>query len=417
MEGLNQNSGLRLAAVLGTVAMAVTACGSTSSGPTTTSGAPIVFGAAVSLTGAQSKEGGLTKQGYDLWLDWINQQGGIVVNNVKHPVQIKYEDDQSNPNLSATLVQKLITDEKSQFILGPYGSAASATDAVVAEKNGIPMVEANGAAQSIFSHGYKYTFAVLSPANKYLTGVLDMAATLSPKPTTIAILSANDSFSKEVAKAVADYAPTKGIQVVFNKDYPAAAPDVSGLVSQAKATNPDIVMNSGHLAEAIAINKAAKQLSLDAKIFAYSVGPSTPDFIKALGTDANYVYDGSQWTPQVKYHPSFYLSVSDYSKAYETKYSVTDPPDYHVAESTAACLAFQKALENAGSLDPTKVRDALAKLDVMTFFGEIKFDARGINIYKPMVVEQIQKGVHYTVYPSDVANGKPAYPTPTWSSR
>src|SRR5207245_6239762 len=136
----------------------------------------------------------------------------------------------------------------------------------------IPMVESNGAAQSIFSHGYKYTFGVLSPANKYLTGVLDMAATLSPKPTTIAMLAANDNFSLEVAKAVADYAPSKGMQIVFNKSYPAAAPDVSGLISQAKAANPDIVMNSGHLAESIAINKAAKQLGLNAKIFAYSVG-------------------------------------------------------------------------------------------------------------------------------------------------
>ena len=408
--------GEKLAGVLAAAALSLAACGTTNSG-STSSGEPIVFGAAVSLTGAQSKEGGLTKQGYDLWLDWINQQGGIVVNNVKHPVQIKYEDDQSNPNLSATLVQKLITDEKSQFILGPYGSAASATDAVVAEKNGIPMVEANGAAQSIFSHGYKYTFGVLSPAFKYLTGVLDMAATLSPKPTTIAILSANDSFSVEVARAIQEYAPTKGMQIVFNKQYPAAAPDVSGLVSQAKAANPDMVMNSGHLAEAIAINKAAKQLSLNAKIFAYSVGPSTPDFIKALGADADYVYDGSQWTPQVKYQPSFYLSVADYSKAYEKKYGTSEAPDYHVAESTAACLAFQKALENAGSLDPTKVRDALVKLDVMTFFGQLKFDDRGINIYKPMVVEQIQKGVHYTVFPPDVANGKPQYPTPAWSSR
>jgi branched-chain amino acid transport system substrate-binding protein len=410
--------GARLGPFLAGLAVLLAACGNSGTGaPAPSTGSALIFGAAVSLTGSQSKEGGLTKQGYDLWLDWINQRGGILLNNVKHPVQIVYEDDQSNANLSATLVQKLITVEKAQFILGPYGSAATATDAIVAEKNGIPMVEANGAAQAIFNKGYKFTFGVLSPANKYLTGVIDMAATLSPKPATIAMLAANDNFSLEVAKAVEDYAPSKGMQIVFSKSYPAAAPDVSGLISQAKAANPDIVLNSGHLAEAIAINKAAKQLSLDAKIFAYSVGPSTPDFITALGRDANYVYDGSQWTPQVKYKPSFYLSVSDYVKAYETKYSSTDPPDYHVAESTAACLAFQKAIENAGSLDPTKVRDALAALDVMTFFGQIKFDSRGINVYKPMVVEQIQNGAHYTVFPADVANGQPQYPTPSWSSR
>src|SRR2546428_175245 len=409
--------GRKLAPVLAGLAVFLAACGGSSSANAPTTRSTIVFGAAGSLTGSQSKEGGLTKQGHDLWPDWIKARGGIVVNKVKHPVDIKYEDDQSNANLSAPLVQKLITDEKANFILGPYGSAATASDAIVAERNSIPMVEANGAAQSIFSKGYKFTFGVLSPANKYLTGVIDMAATLSPKPTTIAMLTANDNFSVEVAKAVEDYAPTKGMQVVFTKQYPAAAPDVSGLISQAKQKNPDIVMNSGHLAESIAINKAAKQLGLDAKIFAYSVGPSTPDFISALGADANYVYDGSQWTPQVKYKPTFYLSVADYVKAYKAKFSSSEDPDYHVAESTAACLAFQKAIENAGVLDPSKVRDALASLDVMTFFGQIKFDSRGINTFKPMVVEQIQNGTHYTVYPADVANGSPKYPTPPWSSR
>src|SRR2546425_12452076 len=155
--------GRKLAPVLAGLVVVLAACGSSNAGAAPSTGSPIVFGAAVSLTGSQSKEGGLTKQGYDLWLDWINQRGGILVNNVKHPVQIIYEDDQSNANLSATLVQKLITSEKAQFILGPYGSSATASDAIVVEKNGVPMVESNGAAQSIFSHGYKYTFGVLSP--------------------------------------------------------------------------------------------------------------------------------------------------------------------------------------------------------------------------------------------------------------
>jgi branched-chain amino acid transport system substrate-binding protein len=244
-----------------------------------------------------------------------------------------------------------------------------------------------------------------------------MAVTLTPKPMTVAVLAADDAFSQEVAKAISDYAPTKGMQVVFNEKYPNGSTDLSGLLSRVKGGNPDIVLNSGHLAEAIAINKAAKDLQVNARIFAYSVGPSTPDFITSLGHDANYVYDGSQWTPQVKYTPDFYLSVSDYTKAYERRYGTSDPPDYHVAESTAACLALQRAIQNAGSLDAAKVRDALAGLDVTTFFGRLKFDSRGVNTFKPMVVEQIQNGVHYTVFPAEVANGRPLYPTPPWGER
>ena len=405
------------ASVLSVISLLALACGSAGGGGGGQSGEDISIGVPMSITGSQSKEGALAKQGYDMWLDWVNGQGGIPVKGTKHKVKLVYKDDQSKPDVSAQLTQSLITDDKVQFLLGPYGSATTASDAVIAEKNSIPMVEGNGAAQSIFNQGYKYTFGVLSPANVYLTGVLDMAAAQNPKPTTVAMLYADDNFSTEVAKAVTDYAPGKGLQVVFNQKYPNGSTDVSGLLAQAKARNPDVLLNSGHLAEAIAINKAAKDLKLDAKVFAYSVGPSTPDFIQALGKDANYVYDGSQWTPQVKYKPSFYLSVQDYVAAYKKKFATQDDPDYHVAESTAACLALQKAIENSGSLKADKVRDALASLDVTTFFGRLKFDSRGINTTKPMVVEQIQDGKHHTVWPGDVADAKPQYPTPSWSSR
>src|SRR5438094_5689096 len=244
-----------------------------------------------------------------------------------------------------------------------------------------------------------------------------MAATLNPKPTKIAMLSADDNFSLEVAQGVNDYATGLGMQVMVFKKYKNGATALTAEVQAAKAANPDILLNSGHLAEAIAINKAAKEQKLNAKIFAYSVGPSTPDFITSLGKDADYVYDGSQWTPQVKYTADFYLSVADYVAAYRAKYPGLGDPGYHVAESTAACLALQRAIEKAGSLDPKKVRDALAALDVTVFFGQVKFDSRGINIYKPMVVEQIQDGAHHTVYPTDVADKQPMYPTPGWDQR
>ncbi len=406
---------VRKLALLAVAALAAFACGTAPAGPAT--GSTIVLGAPLGLTGSLTKESNLTLQGYNLWLDWINAQGGILVNGVKHPVTLKYYDDTSSANQSAVLMQKLITEDKANFLLGPYGSAATATDAAIAEQNQIPMVEANGAAQAIFNQGYKYTFGVLSPANKYLQGVIDMAATLNPKPTTIAMLSADDNFSLEVANAINTYAPSKGLNVVLFKKYKNGATNLTAEVQAAKAANPDIVLNSGHLTEAIAINKAAKEQKLNAKIFAYSVGPSTPDFIAALGNDANYVYDGSQWTPQVKYTPAFYLSESDYVAAYKAKYPGLGDPDYHVAESTAACLALQRAIENAKSLDPLKVRDALAALDVTVFFGQIKFDSRGINIYKPMVVEQIQNGVHHTVFPAEVADKQPMYPTPNWDQR
>jgi branched-chain amino acid transport system substrate-binding protein len=406
------------------LALLLASCGPGSSsstpspGTSATLGPDIVIGSPMSLTGSTSKEGGYAKQGYELWLDWINNtQGGIVVAGVKRKVKITFEDDQSKADLSAQLTQKLISEEGAQLLLGPYGSAATASDAVIAEKNGIPMVEANGAAQAIFSKGYRFVFGVLSPADKYLTGVVDLAATFTPKPNRIAMLSADDAFSLEVAKAVEDYAPKQGFEIVFSQKYPNGSTELSSLVAQAKAARPDMLLNSGHLLEAIAMNKAVKDLRLNASLFAYSVGPGTPDFVLSLGKDANFVFSGSQWTPQVKYEPAFFLSVSDYVTKYKKMFATTDDPAYQVAESTAACLALQRAIETAGTTDPAKVRDALAGLDVTTFFGRLKFDSRGANVYKPMVVEQIQNGQHHTVFPPEVADVKAQYPTPTWDQR
>src|SRR5712691_4151097 len=244
---------VRKLALLAVAAVVAFACGTTSAGPTT--GSAIILGAPLGLTGSLTKESNLTLQGYNLWLDWINAQGGILVNGVKHPVTLRYYDDTSSANQSAVLMQKLITEDKANFLLGPYGSASTATDAAIAEQNQIPMVEANGAAQAIFNQGYKYTFGVLSPANKYLEGVIDMAATLTPKPMTVFMLSADDNFSLEVAEGVNTYAAGKGMNVVLYKKYKNGATNLSAEVQAAKAANADIVLNSGHLQEAIAINK------------------------------------------------------------------------------------------------------------------------------------------------------------------
>ena len=89
-------------------------------------------------------------------------------------------------------------------------------------------------------------------------------------------------------------------------------------------------------------------------------------------------------------------------------------PDYHNAEASAACLAFQYALERAGTTDRVAVRDALARLDVVTFFGLLKFDSRGVNVFKPMVVNQIQHDKLVTIYPYRLANASPVYPAPAW---
>lgn len=373
----------------------------------------IVFGAPISLTGSTAKEGAQTKNGYELWVEAVNKAGGIPVGGQRYLVDLKVLDDQSSGETSAQLAEKLIKEEKVNFLLGPYGTTPTFNDARVAEQNGIPMVEGNGAAERIFNQGYKYTFGVLSPAPNYLRGVLDFAVAQSPKPATVAILYADDAFSVEVADAAKKRAEEIGLKVNYFEKYKDKETNLTAQLTAVKNANPDLVINAGHLQEAIAIMKQAKDLGVNPKLFAFSVGPALPDFVNSLGADANFVVTGSQWSSAVKYQGDDYWKTAQaYSDAYKAKYG--EEPAYQAAESTACGLAFEAAIRAANSLAPDKVRDALAKLDIKTFYGPIKFDSRGANVTKAMVVEQIQAGKRVTVWPTDVANAKGLWPSPEW---
>ena len=376
----------------------------------------LLFGAPISLSGSTAKEGGLTRDGYELWKETANASGGINVAGKRYEIATKYYDDESNAQKSATLADKLIKEDKINFLLGPYGTAPTLQVSTVAEKNKMPMVEAEGAAESIFSQGYQYTFGVLSPAKNYMKGLIEMAVAQTPKPATVAILTADDPFSVEVADAARTLSEKSGLQVVYFQKYPNNATELRAPLTETKARNPDLFLNSGHLAESLAIMQQAKELGFSPKGFGFSVGPSIPDFQTTLKNDSNFVLGGSQWTADLKFNGDDpFKTPANYNALYLKRFGYE--PAYQSAQATAAGLAFQKAIEKAGTLDLKAVRDALAKLDFVSFYGQIKFDERGINIYKSMVVEQWQSGKKVTVWPPDVATAKPLWPTPAWNSR
>jgi len=377
------------------------------------SGPPLVIGVPLAITGSLAAEGNLTKNGYDLWPDEVNKAGGIRVGRQRRMVQIKYYDDESDAQKSAQFAERLILEEGVRLLLGPSGSAATTRVAEIAERYQVPMVEGNGVAESVFSRGYKYTFGVLSPAQQYAAVMVALAAQQNTKPTSIAILFASDAFSVEVAEGAKAYAQSQGIKVLVYERYQVNSTDLSGGVTAAKVAGAEMLLNSGHLVESLAIMKAAKELDYNPKLFALTVGPATPDFIQSLGEDAEYVVTSSQWADTVQYRGTDIFGTSQrYVELYREKFD--SDPDYHVAGGTAAAIALQASIEKAGSLDSEKIRDASASLDMMTFCGQVKFDQRGLNIYKPMLVQQIQDDKLVTVWPPNGSERPVRYPTPPW---
>jgi branched-chain amino acid transport system substrate-binding protein len=379
-------------------------------------GGTLLLGAPLSLTGSTSNEGKLTQQGYDLWADTANAKGGVNVGGKHYKVEIKYYDDQSKQDQAALLADKLISQDKVAFMLGPYGTASTFAASAITEKNKMPMVITAGAANSIFDRSFKYIFGVLSPGTKYLTGVVDAWLAQDPKPTKLAVLEANDAFSLEVGKAAADYASQKGLQVVYHQSYPPDTKDLSSALNTVKGDGADVLIGSGHLDDSLVLMKQVKSLGLNMKGIGLSVGPSTPEFSKALGKDGDYVFSGVQWVPEQKDKDAIMGTSQEYTQAFQKKYG--ELPEYHNAEATAGGVILQMAIEKAGTLDKDKVRDALAATDADIFFGHVKFDSRGFNSDKPMIEIQLQnQGKLVPVWPQAAAAGKLLWPMPNWNSR
>jgi branched-chain amino acid transport system substrate-binding protein len=367
----------------------------------------ILFGCPIALTGPLAKEGHLEQEGYDAWVRYVNGHGGLRVGRGKYSVAIRYIDDASTPATTARAAEQLISRDHVNFLLGPYGSAATFAAAAIAERHAIPMISSSGSAERTFDQGYQYVFGVQTPARKYLIGMIEFAVRRTPRLRTVAISSASDEFSREVQQGAVQSANDHGFRVVYAKQYAGDSASIDAAAAAITGAHPDIVLNAGHLQDAIALHRALLRRGGTAKFYGYTIGPETPDFRTALGAGAQGVLGSAQWSPTVSYvgNPGFYRTATAYTAAFT--HDTGQAPTYQSAEATAAGVAFADAITAAGSLEPNAVRTALSRLNVVTFFGPIRFDERGVNVYKPMVINQIQGSRLMTVYPYRLAAALP----------
>ncbi len=136
----------------------------------------LVLGSAISLTGKYATNGIHAKNGYEFAIQKIKENGGVKVGDKCYNFKVIYYDDESKGDRGATLAERLINQDKVQYMLGPYSSGLTKAIAPVTEKYKIPMVEAEGASRSLFNKGRKYLFAVLSTSEQYLASAVTLAA-------------------------------------------------------------------------------------------------------------------------------------------------------------------------------------------------------------------------------------------------
>ncbi len=263
-------------------------------------GDTIILGSAISFTGKYSTNGIHASNGYNLAAKMINAQGGVKVGGKSYKIKIKYYDDESTPLRTAQLGERLIKQDGIKFFLGPYSSATTKAMAPITEKYKIPMVEAEGAARSLFTQGYRYLFAVLSTSEQYLAPVIDVAAAIAkkagkkPESLRIAMEFENDPFSLDVRAGVVDAASKYGMKIVIDDKLPRDLSDMSTTLTKVRALRPDVLVVSGHSKGAATAARQIKELKINVPMIAMTHCEAAK-VIKKFGASTNGFLCPTQW--------------------------------------------------------------------------------------------------------------------------
>jgi branched-chain amino acid transport system substrate-binding protein len=377
-------------------------------------GNEIVLGASVQLTGPVANTGRYYKDAYQLAVDQINRKGGVEVGGKKYTLALKIYDNQSDVNLSVRQYTQLVSKDKVNFLLGPFASNFALADSAVSEKYQIPMVQGGGASDQIFSRGFKYVFGTLAPASNYFGSTIAMLKQLKPAPAQVALLYADDAFDVSVAKGTRPLLEKAGLKTTIDERYSSNASDFNTLLSQIKAKQADAVLVAGHETEILNFIRQAKSLNVSPSMYSFTVGVPSADFRKALGKDGDYAFGMTAWLPSATLKDQWFGDAAQFNTAYKAKYGYE--PDYHAASGVSDVETIVKAIEKAGSLNPKKVRDAIAASDFDSLYGKIAFSKDG-QISLDQTVVQVQEGAVQPVFDGKKFLTPVKYPMPAWSKR
>lgn len=377
----------------------------------------LVLGSAISLTGKYATNGVHAKNGYEFAIKKIDENGGVKVGDKCYNFSVIYYDDESKGDRGATLAERLISQDKVQYMLGPYSSGLTKAIAPVTERYKIPMVEAEGASRSLFNKGYKYLFAVLSTSEQYLASAVTLAGEMAEKEggkasdVKVAIAVENDPFSLDIRAGVKEDSEKLGMKIIIDEKLPRDLSDMSAILTKVKLLKPDLLVVSGHSKGAATAVRQIEEQNIKVPMIAVTHCEAA-DVTGNFGEAANDILCSTQWAETLSYEDPIFGSAANYEKEFKAAYPEYKDKKvpYQTAQASAAVYVFADAFERAGTLDKEAVRDAISETDLMTFYGGIKFSEFGNNIAKPMVLRQIQDGSYNVVAPSDFASHELNWP-------
>lgn len=392
------------------------------SGAAAQGGPPIKVGMSLALTGAGAPAAKMLQAAIELWRDDINAKGGLL----GRPVEIIVYDDQSNPANVPNLYTKLITVDKADLLLGPYGTnyVAPAMPTIIQNNKMLISYTAIG-----INDQYKYDkyFSMVpvgsDGVNAFSKGFFEMAAKQNPKPQTVAIIAADAEFAQSAAQGAREELKKHGFKLVFDKSYPPNTTDFTPVMRAVQAANADIVYAGAYPPDSVGLVRAANEIGLNPKMFGGALIGQLVTPIKAqLGPIQNGLVIQESFVPSPKLN---FPGLDDLMKRYQAKAQElkTDPIGFaFVPFGYTNGQILEQAVTATKSLDHEVLAKYIHSNSFKTVVGEISFGKDGewskprmvltqFQNVEPNNVEQFKSGAKQPIlWPPEYKTGEMIYP-------
>ena len=385
------------AAVLALTGLVAAGCGDDNDSTSADSGEPIKIGISLPLTGDFSQPGKAAKQGYEVWADTVNEQGGLL----GRQVELDIKDDASDQNTVVSDYNALISRDDVDLLLGTFSSLLNLPASSVAEKARMLYVEPAGGAPEIFERNYQYLFfAQQATADHQGDLFVDYILGLpeADRPKTAAYPSIDDPFAIPVIDSIQEKLEAAGIETVYDEIYPPSTSNFDSIASQIKSADPDLIAQGAVFDDGVGFIRALDKVGFQPRYLFITSAPSgAAQFSDAVGVEnTEGIFYAVSHTPEAKTPGN-----AEFVKAFDEKFGGLPAED--AADAFAAAQVMQKAVEEVGSIDDqTALADYLHENEVDTILGPLSWDERGAP-QGQFLIGQWQDGTAEVILPEDVA--------------
>jgi branched-chain amino acid transport system substrate-binding protein len=381
-------------------------------------GESITIGVVLPITGREAKPGQYQREGIKLAIKQINQNGGVMVKEAGKKLLLheKFYDDSSDQAKSAALTERAMSSDEATAVLGGYSTALGEAESVMPDRYQVPWITTGAAATTIFNHGYQYAFGTLSPTTllgsttaEYLGSLVDQGKL--KKGLKLALALENTDHGIDYGNGIKQWTQQHPgyFEIVFSESFDLGSPDFSGLLQKVKGARADIFLADAHLQDYITMHRQYLQSGMHHQMISYGARGPELDARKAMGDGVDYIFAGIWWSKNLPYP-----QVKKFNQDYKD-FTGHEPDSWYPATAYDAVRALATAIESAGSLNRTKIRDSLRAVELKDSLlpGQVlKFGPNGQINTLFVVVQNKPGGKIDIVYPKDAASGESIAPIP-----